>query len=147
MEFTFKKGTYKAGVLPAMRQLHVGRRLAPVLEQLLLIDRSAYKSAMAGDSPVEGNWQQIIGPLVHAVSCLPDEDVEYIINTCLEVVEMKQPGGSWAPIHKNGVIMFPLDLPGMLLMTYHVIMENMAGFTEGLSSAFAGTGLMPSANG
>ncbi len=147
MEFSHNGNTYKAGTIPAMQQFHVARRLAPALEKLLKIDGQKLDAAKLASGVFEGDLSPVLGPVLEAVSCLPDEDVEYVINTCLNAVDMQQSGGAWAPVRHAGVLMFPLDMPAMLVLTYHAIRANMAGFTQGLPSTLSGAGRTSSAAG
>ena len=119
MELKIGEQMYRSGKLDAFQQLHVARRLAPFLGRLAGTDgRDAERDVLA-----------IIGDIAGAVATVSDEDVEYILNVCLEVTERRQPGGSWAPLRRNGVTMFgDVSLPAMLSIASEVIRENLADF-------------------
>ena len=76
MQFTIKDKTFDSGRLNAFQQLHVVRRLAPVTERLV---------ALAGSA---GDPEAFLGPLARTVGELPDADVDYILNACLDVTQI-----------------------------------------------------------
>lgn len=117
---------YKVGKLSAFQQMYILKRAAPVLGRL--------QSAFSGmDAEAEG--ADVLGPLGEVVGALPDESLDYIVNTCLDVADVKQPGGGWAPMRKNGALMFPdIDLLTLLSLTAHVLADNLAGFFDALPS-------------
>lgn len=78
MQFTIKDKTFDSGRLNAFQQLHVVRRLAPVTERLV---------ALAGSA---GDPEAFLGPLARTVGELPDVDVDYILNACLDVTQIRQ---------------------------------------------------------
>lgn len=117
---------YKVGKLSAFQQMYILKRAAPVL--------GALQSAFSGvDAEAEGT--DVLGPLGEVVGALPDESLEYVVNTCLDVADVRQAGGGWAPMRKNGALMFPdIDLLTLLSLTAHVLSENLAGFFNALPS-------------
>jgi hypothetical protein len=150
MEKTINNSVYNIGKLPAMTQFHVARRLAPLLRGAMgmqLTDLRIVRNDAGEAVSLDGDIDAALGPLLEALPALKDEDVEYVVNRCLDAVSMRQPGGAFAPLRANGVTMFPLDLPTMLRLTYEVIRENMAGFTVGLPSVSPGAGLKSHARG
>ena len=119
MELKIGEQMYRSGRLSAFQQLHIARRMAPFLGRLAAMDgRDAGKDSAA-----------IVADIAGAVATLNDEDVEYILNVCLEVTERRQPGGSWAPLRRKGATMFgDVSLPAMLSIASEVIRENLADF-------------------
>ena len=105
MQFTIKDKTFDSGRLNAFQQLHVVRRLAPVTERL-----------------------------ARTVGELPDADVDYILNACLDVTQIRQDTGGFARLRVNGVVMFPLDLTMLLGIAAHVLKDNLSGFFADLPS-------------
>lgn len=120
---------YKTGKLNAFAQMYVLKRAAPVLGRLKrLFD--GYDAARP---------ETLLEPLCAAIGALPDESLEYVCNAALDVVDMRQPGGGWAPVRNNGRLMFAdLDLLTMLSLTAHVLGDSLSGFFRALP-AFAGT--------
>jgi len=149
MEFTIGKDVYRAGKLDAFKQLHIVRRLTPCigpLVQLAAIEPEKFKvekDTEGNVSKINGDFSQVSGPLVGAITALSDEDVEYVLNACLEAAERKQSGGKWASLRVNGVTMFDaLTLPAMLQIAYYVILENLEDFFSGLPSLSGLEGFM-----
>ncbi|MFQ8889033.1 MAG: phage tail assembly chaperone [Bilophila wadsworthia] len=118
MQFTIKDKTFDSGRLNAFQQLHVVRRLAPVTERLV---------ALAGSA---GDPEAFLGPLARTVGELPDADVDYILNACLDVTQIRQDTGGFARLRVNGVVMFPLDLTMLLGIAAHVLKDNLSGFSQ-----------------
>lgn len=151
IEFTHGQNTYRAGKLPAMTQLHVVRRLAPFLSALMGAlpggqAQTLLKAAKEGDE-TNGKAEAAqlglaaIGPLLDAVAAMPDEQVDYVINACLSVVERRQSAGGWAPVMSSGGLMFEdLGMVDLLGIARHVLSRDLAGFFGGGLQAFAAGG-------
>ncbi|WP_343724939.1 phage tail assembly chaperone [Herbaspirillum huttiense] len=111
--------TYRIGRLDARKQFHVARRLAPVLAGL------SGGAAKAGASLVA----QLM-PIADALSKMADEDVDYVLDSCLAVCQRAQQGGQFAAVTvPSGGLMFQdIDMAQMIQLTVAVIQGNMAGF-------------------
>lgn len=129
LEFTHAGHNYKAGKLDAMRQFHVMRRLAPLLPEL----------AGAGIRP-GGDPMTVLEPLARIVSTMTDADVEYVLHSCLAVVDRQQTGGAWAKVQASpGVLQFQdIDMTAMLAIAWQVLQHNMSGFFAGLPQGLPG---------
>lgn len=142
MQFILRGQTYDAGKIDAMRQFHIVRRLAPVLGKLAALapQMDRLKRELA-----DTESERLLASLGEAVSVMPDADVEYVLNACLDVTQIRQESGGWAKLRANGVIMFPIDLATMLGIAAHVLKDNLSGFFDELPSALAvqGTGSKP----
>lgn len=118
MDVNIKGSNYKIGKLNAFAQLHVVRRMAPITASLQdLADKYNPAAPMA-----------ILDPLGKALAALPDADVDYIINTCLDAVHFRQHGGGFAPVRSHGALMLELDMMTMLTLTVQVVKENLGSF-------------------
>lgn len=117
---------YKIGRLNAFEQLHIMRRLAPVLPTL------AGLVGEPGSDPLER-----LEPLTEAVSKMADSDVDYVIKGCLGAVERQQ-GPAWARVvtapgkagdqASRGLLFDDLSMSAMLQLVYHVLTENLGSF-------------------
>ena len=130
MQFTIKDKTFDSGRLNAFQQLHVVRRLAPVTERLVALAGSA------GDPEA-----------FRTVGELPDADVDYILNACLDVTQIRQDTGGFARLRVNGVVMFPLDLTMLLGIAAHVLKDNLSGFFADLPSVLNRAGKAAESDG
>jgi hypothetical protein len=120
-----KGHTYTIGKLDAFEQIHIARRLAPMLSELM----SAFKSAPAvftGKAEGEDESKMLMdvleiamGPLSDAFSKMSNVDVDYILHACLSVCERKL-------AHNYAKVYIPLDT--LLGLTWYVLQENLAGF-------------------
>ena len=135
MQFTIKDKTFDSGRLNAFQQLHVVRRLAPVTERLV---------ALAGSA---GDPEAFLGPLARTVGELPNADVDYILNACLDVTQIRQDTGGFARLRVNGVVMFPLDLTMLLGIAAHVLKDNLSGFFADLPSVLNRAGKAAESDG
>ena len=137
-EFKIGKDVYRAGMMSAMTQFHVMRRLTPCLAKMAGLAGGGVKLKYGEDGKVEdidGDLDTVLTPLANALTAMSDEDVEYVFNACLEVAERKQAGGSWAALRVKGVDMFDrLTLPVLLQVAYHVVRENLTDFFGELPS-------------
>jgi hypothetical protein len=62
---------------------------------------------------------------------MTDEDVEYIIFTCLSVVQRQQPDGRYqgvANLQARSLQFQDIDLPVMMRLAAAVVQENLGGF-------------------
>lgn len=126
---------YAIGKLDAFEQLHVARRLAPMLSELM----SAFISAPAlftGKTEGEDESKALMevlelatGPLADAFSKMSNVDVDYIVHACLSVCERKQAKG-YAKVYipRGGLMFQDIQLDTLLGLTWYVIQENLAGF-------------------
>lgn len=128
-DFVVNGQNYRAGKLPAMTQLHIARRLAPVMAALA---PSLADMKSAGDFSLS-NMGAVLEPVAMAVGRLSDEDCEYVLGACLSVVSRKRDGDTgWAPIWNQDAKMLQfqeLQLMDMLTIAGHVIVQNLGSFT------------------
>jgi hypothetical protein len=127
--------SYRTGRLTPMLQFHVMRRLAPLLSgigEAIKVAESSQKIDETARATVVDALLKTAAPIVDAIGSMDDQQAEYVINTCLSVVERKD-HGAWAhvqtPTATGPILMFPdIDLPVMLQLCYLVVQENLSGF-------------------
>ena len=101
---------YQIAKLDAMTQLHVSRRLAPLL------------ASMAGEG-------DMMTKVLSAVGKLSDDDTEYVINKCLTGCTRSRDGGGVAKIYKDGKLLFDdIKLKDMMQLTMATLEENLSDF-------------------
>lgn len=123
MEFEVNGVRYRSGKLNAKQQFHVARRLFPLL------------SGVGSDPNV--SFDKVIGGISMGIATIPDADCDYVIDTCMSVVQRKQ-GESWANVYNVAArrYMFEdIDLAAMLKITAEVIREFIGPFLSSLPSA------------
>jgi len=119
LELELKDNMYRIGTLNVFEQWNVSRRLMPILGSLTDVedDDSLTKALM---------------PALLALGNMSDEDTEYVLNTCLNVVMRKSPAidSAWAKVlgGKNTIMFADIDMATMLRLTITVIVENMGSF-------------------
>lgn len=139
MRVTIKDRTFSTGVMSAKKQFHVLRRLLPLMDGMKdILDSSALKKLFREGAERVRISEIELAPLTEKLASLPDADFDYIMDACLDVTEMQQADGGFAPVRKNGVVLFPLELAVVMAIVWHVLKENYASFFSDLSSAFPG---------
>jgi hypothetical protein len=126
---------YTVGRLSAMQQFHVVRRLAAVLAG---VDNAQelHATLRAGAEGLD-----LLPALARGVAALDDAQAEFVVLTCLGVVQRQQAGGGWAGVVAGGRLMFEdMDLPAMLTLVGHVLAENLGGFFAALPGVSPGAG-------
>lgn len=131
MEFIINGFQYRAGKLSAFEQLHVSRKIAPIIPTLVPLFVEIAQSS---------NWQKDIGklapllqPFADGLANLSDADSEYILATCMGTVQRLQ-GDNWTPVwSKSAGCMFDdIDLGIMIQIAMKVIQDSLAPFIRGL---------------
>lgn len=145
-EFELGADTFRIGKLNAFQQFHLSRKVAPVIPTLipvfLKLQASAKTASADGDSgpaqsPLSGDLgalAEILQPFADGIAGMPDETAEFILSTCLGVVQRKQ-GTAWFPVWSAGqnVCMFDdLDLGVMMKLSVRVITESLGPFLRGM---------------
>lgn len=139
-EFTIGEHTYRAGKLGAFKQLHLSRKVAPIIPTLIPV--FVKLSASQGGNPLSGDlagMAELLGPFAEGLASMPDEAAEYVLGTCLAVVQRKQ-GATWAPVwsERNSVCMFDdMDLGAMIQIAVQVLRDSLGPFLQGLLSTSA----------
>lgn len=122
---------YRTAKLTPMQQLHLARRLLPMLtgagDLLTLLE-----AAPEGEDPALPALLASAGPFVEALAAQSDEEVEAIVNACLVVVVRLAPDGkTWAQVMpRRGMMMFDdIELMDLLTLVWTVVQENLLGFS------------------
>lgn len=143
-DLVLDSGVYRIGRFRnAVTQLQVARRLTPVLVKMVPLVEAVEKMFPAGlDGPAASTSFDLkalvldLEPFAQALSDLPDDKFEYIVNACLDVTHRQSgAGGGFAPVRQNGVDMFNDMTPAdVVRIIFAAIQENLANFTSGLTS-------------
>lgn len=124
---------YRIGRLSAMRQLHVMRRVVPVL----VASGISLQHVMEDGKGLSGDegLLKVLGGGMGVVSKMSDEDVEYIVNSCMGCVQRFE-ANAWAPVMLGNKCMFAdIDMTAMVNISMAVLKENMAGFFSAAPAA------------
>ncbi|WP_283149014.1 phage tail assembly chaperone [Silvimonas soli] len=142
MEFELNGVNYRAGKLTAFEQFHVSRKIAPIVPTLIPIFLRLSKAA--GDKPLTENLAEmgeILQPFADGIASMPDSDAEYVLGTCLSVVQRQQ-GGNWSVVwnKQHNTSMFDdMDIGVMLPIAVRVIRDSLGGFINGLLTSQTGS--------
>lgn len=138
IEFEVGGRNYRTPRLSAMDQLHVSRRIAPVLAELApaLGSLSRLLGPVEGEEaepvaiPEGGELGETLPPLMKAFAAMSDADVDYVINKCFRALQVDAGGDKWARMMSvNGAMMDDtMQLPDMLQILYKVVEANLASF-------------------
>lgn len=123
---------YSIGKMNAMEQFHVSRRVAPILPSLApLLTRLKHQDQTQVSSL--DLMMATLQPLADGIAAMSDADSEYVINTCMAVVQRQQAGGWRRAWNDHGAPMFEdIDMAVMLQLAGRVIASNLAPFIAGL---------------
>lgn len=134
-EFKIKGHTYRANKICAMDQLHLVRRLAPAVVGVV---------GLAGVKDIKALGPAMllskIGPFLDALGRMSDDDVEFVTDMCLSVIE-RQVGADrgWQKVGGSRALQYEdIDLAVMLRLAFEAGKENLAGFFDALQSMFQG---------
>jgi hypothetical protein len=133
LEFEISGQRYRAEKLDAFKQLHVSRKIAPIVPKLLPMFLKFAESGDAMKADLTG-MAQAFEPLAQALADMPDADCEYVFNACLGVVARNQQG-NWASVWNQNAksLMFDdIDLGQMTQIAVKVIWDSLGPFISGL---------------
>jgi hypothetical protein len=132
MEVEVKKIMYRIGKMSPWDQFHVARKLAPVLW-------SAFDAARAaGTDPTNLTDMATFGVLgtpLNVLARMSNEDSEYVMRTCLNVVARKDGvSNKFMPVTAaNGAFMYDdIKMPDMVRLVFEVMKDNLGDFMDAL---------------
>ena len=132
LEIEIQGQTYRAGKLSAFAQFHVSRKIAPILPTLAPIFIKLSEGGHITDDL--SGLAEVMTPFAEGIAAMTNEASEYVISTCLSVIQRKNAGG-WSPVWntQNSVLMFDdIDLGVMMKLVVRVVQESLGPFMSGL---------------
>lgn len=134
MEVTLTDKIYRVGKLNAFSQLYVFKRLSPMLPALAVgfggLGALAEKEKDDEDIIPLTKLADAFNPVIDTFAKLPDEDMDFILKTCLAVVHV-QDGKEWHPVVSNGQIMYDtIEAADMMALVYYCVRDEIANFTQ-----------------
>jgi len=133
IEFDINGQAYRAAKLDTFKQLHVSRKIGPVVPKLLPAFLKIAESAKAGAAKDDLNGlAAAVDPLVQALAAMTDEDFDYVVHACLAVVQRQQQG-NWASVWTpGGGLMFDdIDLGATVQLVAKVVWHSLGPFLSG----------------
>lgn len=134
-EITIDGNRYRTGRLTPYQQLHVARRLAP-----LLTGAEALISAVMSEDDVDLRLAlKQLAPVSEALAKMPDAEVEYVLDLCLGVVT-RLDRDAWSlvlPTPGAPPMFQDITMSVMLQLAVAVIRENVESFFPGQGSTSA----------
>lgn len=143
VEITLSGNLYRIGVLDAFKQLHLSRKLAPLIPEL--VPAFVKIQSLIGPPPIEGaeappmgldkvaDIAVLLGPFADAMAGLSDADTEYITTLCMSVVQ-RQSGNSWAAVWNKDAKTFmfqDIGLDTLMMLLVKTIQANLGNFIRG----------------
>lgn len=130
VEKTISGHVYQLRKMPAFKQFHVARRIAPALAALFA----------AGSAPPGDRVWRTVETVAAAIGQMSDADSEYVLTACLGAALRRvdsgangTPAGWQMVIAGGGMPMFSdIDLGVMMEITWMVLEHNLAGFISAL---------------
>jgi hypothetical protein len=141
--------------VPARKAWHIIRRVAPLLKSLSSLanmdkDTITLLNNEGDNDPAKtaGKMQKLltlIGPIADSLGELPDETMDYLINSCLSHVRVETAKGMWTVIYNPNANAFqyeisPLD---MMTLTARVLMVVLPDFLGGSAPRTTPPGDLP----
>lgn len=138
-EFTVRGHRYRDGRMNAFTQFHVTRKLGAGLldnvERAIAAATFTKKLFMSGISPLEMPTEDIVAaiqPFIVALGKMSDEDSEFIIRSCMAVVERQTAGETgWQRawnVDANAAMYPDIDLAVMMELSFHVLRSQLSSF-------------------
>jgi hypothetical protein len=125
---------YLIGKLNARQQLHIVKRLAPVLQGLLPIWAMIQRNEV-GEISVNELGMHAAAVISQTIGSMSDEASDYVLDLCLSAVKFKSPVGNWAPLRMgnngSGQVMLDAadDLAVQMRLLWEVLYENLQNFS------------------
>ena len=147
MDFEFNERLYRFGNLSAFEQLHVARRLGPLVHGGLFFLGPAYDSFKAYESgDAEAADKAFVQaaysskPFLDALASMPENDLNYVVSTVLGRTKRKV-AGEWMRVYENNTLRFDdMDMVEILRLVVEVLNQQ-------LRPIFASYGLVAIAEG
>lgn len=142
-ETTINDVLYRIGKLDTFSQLHLSRKLAPLVPELVpafVQIQKVISATQVGDGVAPLGMDEVasiaalLGPFTDALANLSDADTEYITSLCMGVVQ-RQSGSTWAAVWNKDAKTFmfqDIELDTMLLLLVRAIQANLGNFIRGL---------------
>lgn len=116
---------YAIGKMDAFQQFHVSRKLAPILAPLVAV----LQLRATGDK--NAFLAMTMGPFASILANMPNDDWDFILNTCLSVTQRKSPEGIWQRVQVqggSGIMFDDMGLEEIVGLTLSTIQENLGDF-------------------
>lgn len=143
MQIKIDNHNYTIGRLNALDQLHISRKIAPIVPNLIPIISEVAKGGLAkAIEAIDANSENLDGvdisnldglstalaPLMNAIAAMSEDDTNYVIHKTLSVVHREG-----AILCRGESIMFDdLDMMQILPLVIAVIRHNLGNFIQGL---------------
>jgi hypothetical protein len=119
---------YQIGKLGAFEQLHVGRKLAPLLAHAIPALMQIGPDAAEKPGVDELIFSAAAIPMADVLARMSKEDVDYVLHECLAVCQRRQAKG-WARVFVNGVLMFQdIEADTLFQLTKAVVEVSLGRF-------------------
>lgn len=144
--FEYQNRKFQLRKLNAFKQLHIVRRVSPLLKDLIpAIQKSGLLSKgklslkdieKLSESEKLDQIAKFLSPIFEGFSKLTDEDTEIVLLGLLEGVEVQQSHGNWAMIVRDKNLMIEdFSLKEMITLASRSFAYNLESFFEGLPQA------------
>lgn len=123
---------FRVGILNAKQQLHIVKRILPIFVGAATpggFEPGPDASAEARQQWEDDQANRSVKRMADVISQVSDEDLDYIMDTALSVVQRKQ-GDVWSSVmHPKAGLMFQdLKLATLVQLTVRCIQENCGDF-------------------
>lgn len=131
--------TYQINKLSLFDQIHIARKIAPVMSglgQTITLIQKQIEEMREEEAGGEDIFSRIIwdssGPITEALSKMPEDDTNFVIKKCLAVVtRLDKSSGRYSKIlASNGTPMFDdIDMMTTIRLVWEVVQDNLGNFS------------------
>ena len=151
-EFTIAGQAYRAGPMDGMTQLHVLRRLGPIMgafrglaavvpvtpEPAAASDPAGALAALPAALPAAAlspETMAVMAPVMEAFSRMPDEDVDFVLGATLGLVRRQEKGDAgwaavWNPAAKRPMFA-DMNAMAMISIAFNVLVAELGPSSSG----------------
>ena len=128
-DFTVKGVAYQSRLLDGETQTLVMKRLLPTFTSLISIkdDLGAVSTEDDSGLTLRERMSQALMPVARELAAIPDRDVQFILEACLDVTSRQVAiGTGWVAVRQRGQVQDQNDtkFATRLMIAWHVLAEN-----------------------
>ena len=140
-EFELGGNRYRMHKLSVRAQLHVSRKITPVIPTLVPVFMRMAKGGNFVEQITES--AELLQPFADCIANMSEEDADFVFDTCLSVVaRFQEQSGNWAPVWNVRAHMPMFDDVGLEVfvpLIVRVIADSIGPFIKGLLTSQRGS--------
>lgn len=124
-EFSVKNVPFRTSKMDLRKQFHIQRRIALI-----------YPGLLGAKAVMETDPLLAVGYVSTSLNRLGDDDWDFVMDACLETVQVMQAQNMWVNLKTSGArtLQFDLTLADLDLIIFHVLFDTLGPFIDALPS-------------